>query len=1050
MFIRDTFSTVESNQAHRLLPFLEEHVKVKKGTVAINGRIDARLGNVLIEFKTDLKADLDDAKSQLKRYISAIWTNQGRDQNYYLVASDGLTCKVYTASLADDEIRPEAVQLHEAEEIDIGNGDPDWVFTQLDRYLLFSEDIDPTAENIVQDFGPDSPVHREAMELLEEKWEDCREADAAILYEEWERYLEIVHGGGEAQSEELFLRHTYLSTLAKLMAYIQYSTGSLPARDEIRDIVTGRLFERHGIQNFIEEDFFSWIVREEADEVYELVAEVISARLQDYDLLNINEDILKELYQHLVTQEERHSLGEYYTPDWLVEEIVDEELSDEPDASVLDPACGSGTFLFQTIAYKRQHCDMEGGELLTHLRKNVTGMDIHPLAVIISRVNYLLALGDLLRDHRTGDFSVPVYLSNSIKPPTHEMSNEGVEVYRFQSEEGTFEMPVAVTEGDSDDLVTVLHGVRDYLESNSTISEESFNSYIRRQVGESYDVLNENERRIIYNTIVSQINDLQDKGRDTIWTFILKNVYRPIYLENQKFDRVLGNPPWLSYRYIGRAEYESHVKNLIIEEYGLLESENVENITHMELAALFWVYSVDHYLEDGGRISFVVPRGVVNGDHLDQLRKMDVDIPARLTYLWDLRDVRPLFNNLTAVLAGKKESGDSYPLPGRRYAGTLPEANVDIETAHDALLIEETEFYFNQLGGRSVLLEREIDPELFNAESPYESEIHQGSTVVPRALWFVDFEKHSAFGVNPTEPLVKTSSRARNRSKDRWSGVEMEGQIESEFLYHCVTGSELIHFTTLDYPTAVLPLLISGNDYHILDEEDARQQGYQHLAEWLHDANEKWETNKEATNDLTLQERIDYHNTLNQQNPNPRYRVLQNTSGSYVCGAVVDTDELDDISMNGTQIQLQRNNEGRIPLIVDHKCYYYETDNEAEAYYLSGFLNSPLVLELIGEMMSQGLFGGRDIHKRIWEIAIPRYDPEDEIHKEIRDQAKKGEKVANGMIPRLLKHYNPLTALGHIRSVQRKEMESIRDELSELCIEALEEAGTSQSGIGDY
>lgn len=50
-FIQDTFNTIDSDQAHRMLPYLEEHVQIKKATVAISGRIDARLGNVLVEFK---------------------------------------------------------------------------------------------------------------------------------------------------------------------------------------------------------------------------------------------------------------------------------------------------------------------------------------------------------------------------------------------------------------------------------------------------------------------------------------------------------------------------------------------------------------------------------------------------------------------------------------------------------------------------------------------------------------------------------------------------------------------------------------------------------------------------------------------------------------------------------------------------------------------------------------------------------------------------------------------------------------------------------------
>mgnify|MGYP000515994159 CR=1 FL=1 len=134
---------------------------------------------------------------------------------------------------------------------------------------------------------------------------------------------------------------------------------------------------------------------------------------------------------------------------------------------------------------------------------------------------------------------------------------------------------------------------------------------------------------------------------------------------------------------------------------------------------------------------------------------------------------------------------------------------------------------------------------------------------------------------------------------------------------------------------------------------------------------------------------------------------------------------------------------------MDHKCYYYETDDRGEAYYLSGFLNAPLVLELIQEMMSQGLFGGRDVHKRVWEIAIPEYDSENPTHTAIRDAAIEGEKRAYEMLPDLLDQYDPLTSVGWIRRRQREELEPLQSELSELCLEALEAKNPKQSSLFD-
>ena len=56
--------------------------------------------------------------------------------------------------------------------------------------------------------------------------------------------------------------------------------------------------------------------------------------------------MLKMLYHGLMPREIRHNLGEYYTPDWLAEHVLNElGYAGQIDKRLLDPACGSGTFL---------------------------------------------------------------------------------------------------------------------------------------------------------------------------------------------------------------------------------------------------------------------------------------------------------------------------------------------------------------------------------------------------------------------------------------------------------------------------------------------------------------------------------------------------------------------------------------------------------------------------------------------------------------------------------------------------------------------------------
>ena len=62
-------------------------------------------------------------------------------------------------------------------------------------------------------------------------------------------------------------------------------------------------------------------------------------------------DIAAILYETVIPPEERRTLGEYYTPAWLARAMVRELVDDPINQSVLDPACGSGTFIAEAVRH---------------------------------------------------------------------------------------------------------------------------------------------------------------------------------------------------------------------------------------------------------------------------------------------------------------------------------------------------------------------------------------------------------------------------------------------------------------------------------------------------------------------------------------------------------------------------------------------------------------------------------------------------------------------------------------------------------------------------
>ena len=131
-------------------------------------------------------------------------------------------------------------------------------------------------------------------------------------------------------------------------------------------------------------------------------------------------DLFGTLYQNLLPKRLRHGLGEYYTPDWLADHVLDQVHFDGDSKSrVLDPACGSGVFLMAAIRRIRARYESQPpgerpdpAELGRDILAGVVGFDLNPLAVLSARANYLIAIGDLLP--QLDDVRIPVFLHDSI------------------------------------------------------------------------------------------------------------------------------------------------------------------------------------------------------------------------------------------------------------------------------------------------------------------------------------------------------------------------------------------------------------------------------------------------------------------------------------------------------------------------------------------------------------------------------------------------------------------------------------------------------------
>ncbi len=951
---------------------VEKYLKVRQKDRILKGRADNLFGNVIIEFEADLTKTRAEAEEQLRRYAAILWSQEPASSRtpYLCLAADGVRFISYTPLLHDpqaQEILPETVDLRILEEVDWRKFSSEEIFFWLDRYFLRKEIYRPTSELIEKDFGLSSHAFQTANAALLTLWREVKDKSAfAVVFDAWDKYLRVVYGSKVA-GDELFVRHTYLATLAKLLAWQRLTeSAELPGNDRILHMLEGKLFKDLDIDNFLEEDFFSWIARSTAQATALQVVRALFSLLSKYRLRELSEDVLKSLYQELVDPETRHDLGEFYTPDWLAHRMIGKMLDANPQGTMLDPACGSGTFLYLAIKEKRRRLE-DSRETLDHILASVYGVDIHPLAVITAKTNYILALGDLLKK-RVRPVVIPVFLANTINLPEREVFRSlfrQVPSYRVKLAEEPVYLPEVLLDNLEMYDRTIEHIQGFALDHRGkTVGVDTFRNFLRVR---NFPHADEEPVVDCLFEIAMALKRFLEEERDTIWSFILKNVYKPLFLKG-RFDFLMGNPPWIALHYL-EPDYQKFLKGQF-KDYRLLTGRG-HLIANTEVGTLFLVRAADLYLKKGGQIGFVLPRSIFTADQHDELRRGTFRFTEnRMLHLlwseaWDSDKVTPLFNVPTCVLWGEKVGPVSgrTSFPGEIFSGVLPRKNASLQEAEENLAISTANFSLHHHGRRTYWAPGEGTVK--KTASFYKKRFFEGANIYPRTFWFVQL-RSSSLGFNPQLPPLATDPRAVKEAKKPYNEVQFSGQVESQFLYATLLSTDLLPFGHLNFRLMVLPIEPGQRKCKLLNADEAREQGFSYLAKWLERVEREWIKRRGIkAGDQSAIDWINYRKKLTNQNPDITYLVIYNSSGTIPTSSVIRKDEL----LNNTEQIV--NFQG---FVVDKVTIYFRTSNLKEAYYLSAIINAPEINNLIKPMQARGLWGPRHIQKKILELPIPQFE----------------------------------------------------------------------------
>ena len=150
-----------------------------------------------------------------------------------------------------------------------------------------------------------------------------------------------------------------------------------------------------------------------------------------YDFSIIPIEFISNIYESFIGEENQKDSGAYYTPTFLVDYIlkytIDEYFKQNPDeynCKVLDPACGSGIFLVETLRKLIKQYEIVTNKSITPeqiiklVKDNIYGIDYNKDALQISVFSLYLTMLDYQKPRDIEEFTFPYLLDSKNNPDT--------------------------------------------------------------------------------------------------------------------------------------------------------------------------------------------------------------------------------------------------------------------------------------------------------------------------------------------------------------------------------------------------------------------------------------------------------------------------------------------------------------------------------------------------------------------------------------------------------------------------------------------------------
>ncbi len=921
--------------------------------------VDSAHGAVVIEyeppksFKNKNNAKCKHAKTQAEDYALLLHRDEGRElTDYTMVAWDG---ESITFGTYDSDGNPswETVQQFDKKAANrlvqelLNNGTP------LVSALLLKEVV-----------GPDSTYGRTLIPMFFKAIIDADSGETSkekLLYTEWKRLFGQVVGiqpdGMRALLERqsnhhgvdysknvsayLFALNTYIALLAKIVAACSLPNSGQNILDTTVDVQkrielmeSGVTFKQAGISNMHAGDFFSWYL---VDKKWPEFSKVIDSLLVELSIVDFEiskkrpestRDLFKGIYEGFVPRELRHALGEFYTPDWLAEHGLD-VLDWDINADLLDPTCGSGTFLLEAIRRRRvANPSATAQELLN----GIYGIDLNPLAVLAAKGSIVTFIAPYLDPH--SPVTIPVYMADAIN--TANIQPDGCYEYKLLTDKGEklFRIPEKLIVHET--FYPVFQQLKQWIMADLPAS--AIAKHLLKEV--EHLELNEAEKEALTNA-VNTLVELHIAGWDGIWCSILAERFRAGSISPVQY--ICGNPPWVKWSHLPRS-YVAAVNDKC-RAMGVFSSDKWVGGIESDISTVITFESIRKYLKDGGKLGFFITGTIFSNESSEGFRRFKIDngsINCAVKLIEDYNAVKPFdgVSNFPTLLVVERGSNTQYPVAYNRW-DILDRKNKDGRQFADAEDFRK-KAKFERLfakptpGGkndsRPWLIATKKQHTVFkhvfnNGQTHYVA--RKGITTDRNAIFWVDVLD---------ETVTNGNIRIKNRvSEGRTKGIpEITGIVEADHVFPMLRGKDVKKFKATPSP---FYSLVPQRGMHGDPELPFNAPN-------THQYLEQFKPELEVRSSLKrFQKNKPYYSlwSTGEYTFSP-YKVLwremnsRNFFAAYI-GPVQDP-------VLGSKV-----------VIPDHKLYFIPAKTEEQAAFLTGFLNSSYVAQAVmayGSLLSLG------------------------------------------------------------------------------------------------